>query len=357
MIEVLTVLIMTSLACSLIGSFIVLRNLSMMADALSHSVLLGIVLAFIIVNSLDSIFLSIGATVFGVLTVYIVELLSKKRLVKQDDALGIVFPMFFSLAIVIITKMFRNAHLDVDIVLMGNPLFAPFVRMFNLPRSFVIMLAVFMVNLIFIIILYRPLKISTFDKEYALLHGIKINGIYYLLMTLTSITCVTAFDSVGAILVISLITTPCATAYLFTKDLKHMIVLSLICGVIMCTLGYYFGILFNVSIVGLSSFIGMLMVIIAVFVNKNGVIYKFIQNNKNKNKLMRDLILIHVYKHNQSDTELGFDTIHLHLNWSKALSDKYLNELLKDDLLIKENSLGIYQLSQNGQSYVKMLLR
>lgn len=357
MIEVLFVLIATSLACSILGPFIVLRNLSMMADALSHSVLLGIVLAFILVGDLNSIFLSLNAAVFGVITVYFVELLSKKRLVKHEDALGIVFPMFFSLAVVIITKMFRNAHLDVDIVLMGNPLFAPFIRVFNLPKSLVLMSVVFFINLIFVILFFKELKISTFDKEFAMLNKIKINRIYYLLMTLTSITCVSAFDSVGAILVISLFVCPSVVAYLFSKSLKQMIVLSLIFGIMNCVIGYYIGISLNVSITGVCSFTGMLMCVIAVFINRNGIIYKVLKNIKNRNKIMHDLILIHIFKHNKNFNELGYNSIHEHLNWKKELSDKFLNDLIVSGYVVKDDSLGIYQLSQSGLSYVRMLLR
>ncbi len=353
---VLLVLIVTSLACGVLGPFIILRNLSMMADALSHSVLLGIVVAFIFVGSLDSIWLSIGAALFGILTVYIVELLSKKKLVKHDDALGIVFPMFFSLAVVIITKMFRNAHLDVDIVLMGNPLFAPFIKLFNLPRSLVIMGFLFVVNLLFVIVFYKKLKVSTFDKEYAGLSGLNLNIIFYALMTLTSITCVCAFDSVGAILVISLFVTPTATAYLVSKDLKVMILLTLIIGIFNSIMGYYLGIYFNVSISGMCSFISMLVCILFIFINKKGIIYKFINKMKNKEKLMHDLIMIHVYRHRDSQDELGFNSIHEHLNWKKRLSDKYLLDLIRDNLIERNENLHIYQLSSKGILYVKMLL-
>lgn len=356
MIEVLYVLVMTSMACAILGPFIVLRNLSMMADALSHSVLLGIVIAFIIVGTLDSIWLTIGAAIFGVLTVYCVEVLSKNKLVKEDDALGIVFPMFFSLAIVIITKMFRNAHLDVDIVLMGNPLFAPFLRLFNLPRSFVIMLIMFLINLIFVVLIYKPLKISTFDKDYAKLKGFKVNLIFYALMILTSITCVTAFDSVGAILVIALFVTPSAIAYLFTKDLRTMIIFSIAVGIINSIFGYYLGVKYNVSITGMCSFLSMALCVLAIFINKNGIIYKKIQAAKNKNKLMKYLILIHIYKHKTDADELGFNSIHKHLNWKKAIFDKHISNLMENGLVIKDEAKGVYQLSTQGFNYVKILL-
>lgn len=264
MFDVYLVVVLTSMACGILGPFIVLRNLSMTADALSHSVMLGIVIAFLFVKDLASPFLTVGAAIFGVLTVYFVELLYKNRLVKKNDALGIVYPMFFSIAVIIISKWFRNVHLDVDMVLMGNPLFAPFIRVLGLPRSAVIMGLVFLVNLAFVIVFYRPLSISTFDEEYAKVSGIRVGALYFVLMTLVSLTSVTAFDSVGAILVISLFVTPTVTAVLLSHNLKICILLTLIVGVFNVSLGFLLAIYINVSITGMCAFVGMLTALATV---------------------------------------------------------------------------------------------
>lgn len=264
MFDVYLVVVLTSMACGILGPFIVLRNLSMTADALSHSVMLGIVIAFLFVKDLASPFLTVGAAIFGVLTVYFVELLYKNRLVKKNDALGIVYPMFFSIAVIIISKWFRNVHLDVDMVLMGNPLFAPFIRVLGLPRSAVIMGLVFLVNLAFVIVFYRPLSISTFDEEYAKVGGIRVGALYFVLMTLVSLTSVTAFDSVGAILVISLFVTPTVTAVLLSHNLKICILLTLIVGIFNVSLGFLLAIYINVSITGMCAFVGMLTALATV---------------------------------------------------------------------------------------------
>lgn len=264
MFDVYLVVVLTSMACGILGPFIVLRNLSMTADALSHSVMLGIVIAFLFVKDLASPFLTVGAAIFGVLTVYFVELLYKNRLVKKNDALGIVYPMFFSIAVIIISKWFRNVHLDVDMVLMGNPLFAPFIRVLGLPRSAVIMGLVFLVNLAFVIVFYRPLSISTFDEEYAKVSGIRVGALYFVLMTLVSLTSVTAFDSVGAILVISLFVTPTVTAVLLSHNLKICILLTLIVGIFNVSLGFLLAIYINVSITGMCAFVGMLTALATV---------------------------------------------------------------------------------------------
>lgn len=264
MFDVYLVVVLSSIACGILGPFIVLRNLSMTADALSHSVMLGIVVAFLFVKDLASPFLTVGAAIFGVLTVYAVELLYKSRLVKKNDALGIVYPMFFSIAVIIISKWFRNVHLDVDMVLMGNPLFAPFIRLFGLPRSAVIMGMVFLINLAFVVAFYRPLSISTFDEEYARVSGIKVGLLYFSLMTLVSLTSVTAFDSVGAILVISLFVSPTVTAVLLSNNLKICILLTLIAGIFNASLGFLLAIWINVSITGMCAFVSMMTALVTV---------------------------------------------------------------------------------------------
>lgn len=354
--EVLLVMIMTALACAVLGPFLVLRELSMTADALSHSVFLGIVVAFIFVHDLGSVWLTVGATIFGLLTVFFVEVLAKNKLAKEKDALGIIFPIFFSIAVIIITKFFRNSHLDVDLVIMGNPLFAPFVRAFGLPRSFLIMLLVFILNLLFIIIFYKPLKVVTFDRDYAQMQGIKITPLFYGLMLLTSLTCVGAFDSVGGILVISFFVAPATCAYLITKNLSMTIILSMFFGTLMSVFGFYVGFAWNVSVAGMSAFGGLILVSIIVIFNPNGYIKKLFDKYRNRKQLSEDLVLIHIYRHNDNIKELGADTIHNHLNWSYKKANNYLMKLTKENFISINENKFIYQLTDKGWERVKILL-
>ena len=161
--EVLLTMMVTAIGCAILGPILVLRKLAMTADALSHSVLLGSVVAFFFVPDLRSIWLVISASIFGVFTVWLVEELSRHRLVERDDALAIVFPIFFSLAVLLITKFFRNTHLDVEVVLMGNPLFTPFIRQFGMPKSMFEMLVILAMNGIFLLFNYQKLKVAIFD--------------------------------------------------------------------------------------------------------------------------------------------------------------------------------------------------
>ncbi len=356
MIEVLLVILMTSLACAVLGPFLVLQKLSMTADALSHSVLLGIVIAFIGVQDLNSPWLFIGASLFGLLTVYVVETIANKYRVKKDDALGIIFPMFFSLAVILISRLFRNAHLDVDIVLMGNPLFAPFIRLFGLPKSFVVMLALFIVNMAFVIWFYQPLKITSFDPKYARLKGIRTGYLFYGLMTLTSLTTVTAFDSVGAILVISFLVAPGACACLVTKNLKYTIVASLLFAISSSVLGFLIANMWNVSIAGMCSFIGLVQGVLVVLFHKNGWLSKKIQRAKQRKVVYQDLFLMHLYHHPGNQQEVGIDSIKTHLNWSSKRTRQTIQSLLKLNWIVKNETLNVYELSPKGEKRVTLLV-
>lgn len=268
----LIVLLITSITCSLLGVFLILRNLSMLTDAISHTVLLGIVLAYFLVKDLDSPLLIIGASLMGLLTVYLVETIGKKGISKYDDAIGMVFPILFALAVILISKFFRNVHLDTDVVLMGEVLFSSLVTTdvfgYNLPTSMVYGLVILILTLIFIIANYQKLKISTFDKDFAYLIGIPTSFIFYLLMTLTSISAVVSFNSVGAILVISFFIGPGASSLELCKNLKSSLITASLIASINSIIGFYIAVHLNVSISGLIAFINMLVYLAIIIAKK-----------------------------------------------------------------------------------------
>ena len=354
--ESLFVLIATATACALLSPFLVLRKLSMVSDAISHSVLLGIVLAFFIVKDVGSPLLIAGAALFGVITVFAVEFLSGTGLVKNDDAVGIVFPMFFALAVVLITKFARNVHLDTDIVLMGEVIIAPLNRTeflgMDLPKAFVQMGILFIVNLLFIIIFFKELKITTFDKGFAKLAGFSSVALFYALMTLSSLTAVTAFDAVGAILVVSFLITPGAAAYLVSKDLKVMIAISVGYAVINSVLGYVLSLLMNVSMSGMTAAAAGVTFLITFLFNKEGLITALILRFKRKSELKPELFLTHIGNHSgkkEELEELGLGSIRDHLKWKQTEVDKIAGRLIRRGLIRIDIGKNIYDLTEKGR--------
>ena len=126
--EIFLIAIAVSIACAIPGVFLVLRRMSMMADAITHTVFLGIVLAFFMTEDLNSPFLLVGATLVGVGTVWLTEMIHNTGLVNEDASIGIIFPLLFSIAIILVSLYSGNAHLDVDTALLGEIAFAPFDR-------------------------------------------------------------------------------------------------------------------------------------------------------------------------------------------------------------------------------------
>lgn len=264
--------IVISISCSLLGVFLVLKKMSMLTDAITHTVLLGIVLCFFMVHRLDSPLLIVGASVFGVLTVYLVELLSSTKLIKEDAAIGIVLAFLFSLAVILISKYTANIHLDIDAVLLGEIAFAPF----HLKEIFGYKIAnalftggfVLIINIVFIIIFFKEIKISIFDKVLASSLGLMPVLIHYLLMTMVSITAITSFEAVGATLMISFMVGPAATAYIISKRLKEMMFYSVVFGVISSIIGVNLAMKLDVSISGTISVTIAVIFLIVFFINK-----------------------------------------------------------------------------------------
>ena len=350
------VLLTTAVACAVLSPFLVLRKLSMVSDAISHSVLLGIVIAFFIVKDVGSPFLIVGAATFGVITVFAVELLSGTGLVKNDDAVGIVFPMFFALAVVLITKFARNVHLDTDVVLMGEVIIAPLNRVefigMSLPKALVQMGILLLINLLFVIIFFKELKITTFDRGFAKLAGFSSVALFYVLMTLSSFTAVTAFDAVGAILVVSFLITPGAAAYLISKDLKVMIAISVGYAVINSIIGYVFSLLMNVSMSGMTAAAAGVTFLLTFLFNREGLITAIFIRLQRKSELKLGLFLNHIGNHSgkkEESEELGLGSIKNHLKWKQAEVDKIAGRLIKKGFIRIDIDKNIYDLTERGR--------
>ncbi len=208
-IEIQIIAVIVAVACALPGTFLVLRKMSMMSDSITHTILLGIVLTFFVTHDLSSPLLIMGAALMGVVTVWLTELLSRTRLLAEDAAIGVVFPLLFSIAIILITRYAGSVHLDTDSVLLGELAFAPFDRMViggvDMGAKAIYTTGVLLlINLAAIIIFFKELKIATFDPMLAAVLGFSPALVHYGLMTLVSLTTVGAFQAVGSVLVVAL---------------------------------------------------------------------------------------------------------------------------------------------------------
>lgn len=356
MIESLYILIITSLACAVLGVFLVLRRLSMVSDAISHSVLLGIVIGYFVTKDIGSVLLIIGASLFGVLTTVCIELLIKSKRVTEDASVGIIFPLFFSIAVILITRYARNVHLDTEMVLIGEIILAPLHRInflgISLPKTLVQMSFVLLVNIVFIAVFFRKLKISSFDPVYAGVAGIAGTGLYYVFMALVSFTAVSAFESVGAILTISFFISPAASAYLISKDLKITILLAAVYALVNSCIGYFLAVKFNVSMSGMCALVSGLTFMITIALYPGGIITKIIRYIKNKNRFSRELLILHIDNHTGKKNalgELGYSTIREHIAWSDSKLKYVLDKLIKKGYVYRAKERGVYSLTETGK--------
>lgn len=268
MLEVLLILLAVGSSCGLIGSVLVVRNQAMLADALSHSVLLGIVLGFFVSHSLDSPLLLFGAAVFGLLTVLAIEGLHTRKL-AQDAATGLLFTFFFALAVILISLFARNVHLDLDMVLMGEVLFAPLNRLdflgLSLPLALVKSVGLLLVLLVFFFLNFQALTLYLLDKEQAKLQGIATKRLELGLIFLVSLTTVSSFDAVGSMAVIVFLLAPSMAALPWSKHFCQFLVLGQCCAILMIVLGFGLASWLDLTMSGTCSVMGLLTVCVSFF--------------------------------------------------------------------------------------------
>ncbi|MGN1402076.1 MAG: metal ABC transporter permease [Bacillus sp. (in: firmicutes)] len=272
-------------ACALVGCYLVLRKMSMVGDAISHSVLPGIVIAYLISGSMDSIFMIAGAAALGLITVYLISLFSNTG-VQADASIGVVFTALFSIGVVLVSVFANQVHLDVEHILYGEIAYAPWNTIMIAgveagPRAVWIGGAVLLINILVIALFYKQFKICSFDPGLAAAMGIPVAFFHYLLMTLVSVTTVASFESVGAILVVGMLIVPAATAYLLTDRLRNMLIISCLAGIISTVSGYYMAYFLNASIAGcMVVSAGILFVISLLFSPSHGIMSKLWRRKK-----------------------------------------------------------------------------
>lgn len=243
-------------SCSaLVGCFLVLRKMAMVGDAISHAVLPGIVLAYLIAQSRDSAFMLLGAAIFGVLITVLIETLHKQGSMQIDAAIGLSFTWLFAVGVILISLFAGQVDLDQECVLYGEIAYIP-LSIWEWRGQGLGPVAVWQLGFLLILILllmawgYKGLVITTFDEKFAASVGISVVFWHYALMSLVSLTTVLSFESVGAILVVAFLVGPPSTAYLLTQNLPAMLAFSVVLGILAAVLGYYLAIWLNASIAG-----------------------------------------------------------------------------------------------------------
>jgi manganese/zinc/iron transport system permease protein len=353
-IEIQLIASIVAIACAIPGTFLVLRKMALISDAISHSILPGLVLGFFITHDLNSPLLIIMAAFTGVITVVLVEYIQKTRLVKEDTAIGLVFPVLFSMGVILIAKNANDVHLDIDAILLGELAFAPFDRFlvdgldFG-PKSLWIIGTILLITIGLLVTFFKELKISTFDAGLATALGFSPVIIHYGLMSVASITIVGSFDAVGAILVVALMIAPAATAYLLTDNLKKMLSLSVVFGVFSAIAGYWLAHWLNASIAGsMTTILGFVFLIAYLFAPKRGLFAVLYRSKQQQVEVSLLTFLLHLNNH-QEESERHINHLNEHINWRRVKSQSVLDLALKNNMItIEEN---IIFLTEKGKDF------
>lgn len=289
---IIIVAIILNINTSIIGSFLVVRKMSMMSDAISHAVLPGIVIAYMVSGKLHSVYILIGAIIFGLLTTFMIQWFSKYRNIEKGAAIGTIYTFLFACGIILISYFTRQVDLDLDCVLYGEIAYIPLeVYVFNNnnwgPKAFYILLICLILIYVIVKMFFKELVATSFDDEYSKSIGIPTETIHYILMFLVSIITVLSFELVGAILVIAFLVGPPATAYIWTHSIKKIIVLSIFLGTLSIILGYLMAFLLNASIAGSIALVIGLIFIASIFLNNLITKSKTTQSSSLKSKSIK----------------------------------------------------------------------
>jgi manganese/zinc/iron transport system permease protein len=246
--------LLVALPASLLGVFLLMRKMVMVGDAISHAVLPGIVVAYLLTDSRDSLPMLLGAAVMGVLTTVFIDFLNRRIRIQQDAAIGTAFTFLFAVGVLLIAFFAgTNTDLDQECVLYGD-LETSFLdqRIWNgyLVGTGAIfqLLPLNILVLTVIIIAFRPLTIWAFNSDFGKLLVMKTGRWQLLMMSLVSIHAVLSFESVGAIMVVGMLVLPAATAYLISNKLIVVLCISGAIGILGCVVGFFVALWLNVSI-------------------------------------------------------------------------------------------------------------
>ena len=279
--------ILAAIACALPGNFLVLRKQALIGDAISHVVLPGIVLAFLVTQALDAWAMLLGAGAAALFAVVMIDVIKRVSRIEVGAIMGVVFTTLFALGVLLLEQSSASSvHLDVEHALMGNlesliwleargwaSLLDP-VALAGLPPELPRLALTLVLIVVLLILFWRPLTLSTFDEGYAESLGLPVRAISLGLVMVAALAAVTAFDAVGSIIVIAMFICPAAAAHLMTDRLRSQIWWSVGFATLSASLGYvlagygplWIGLENSVSAAGMIAAVsGLILALTAVF--------------------------------------------------------------------------------------------
>ncbi len=352
----LMIAITTAVACSLCGVYLVVKHESMIAEALSHAVLPGIIVAFIVFQDRSSPWLIISAGLSGLLMVWLVQTIRNTRLVDGDAALGIVFSALFSLGIIAASQNLNNTHFHAHSIIDGNLASAALqtVEVFGveMPRSFLVMLSVLTALLVFIGFFYKEMKLTMFDAELSRSFGFRPALLHFGWLALVSITTVAAFETVGSILVVALMIAPPAASFWLGSRLWKMLVISSLIGIVSSLIGFQVGYSLDISPTGpIATVAGFVFLVTVVFAPRQGVLAKARLRRRQRSDLFQHLLLARLKR--DSPVAVAIDELSESVMWTERQFRRALRQCVNQGW-INQDSLTV-TLTDDGLQFADQL--
>lgn len=368
--------IFAALTCGLLGNFLVLRRLSLMGDAISHAVLPGIVLAFLLTASRSPLPVFLGATASGLLTVGLVELIRRIGRVEPGAAMGVVFSVLFALGVFIMARGGAEAvDLDPGCVLYGTletlawtgppqtmgELFS--IHVLNgLPRPIWVQAVTLIVVVVFIVALFKELSIAAFDAQLAAAQGISPTLMHYVLMSVVAGAAVASFEAVGSILVIAMLICPAATARMLTERLRSQIIVSAFVAIATGGIGYTLAVFiplglgwrFTPSVAGMMTVVaGAFVALSIVFSPTRGLVVGRLRTRRLARRVALEDLLARLFRAQEAGTPALTSSELKHA--SHGSHPAGLERAAKNGLVTVEGSLA--SLTESGRTAAAAIVR
>jgi len=321
---------MVGLMCGVLGCFIVLRNMSLVGDALAHAILPGVVVAYLLVGYSTLAFFS-GAVVAGLVTAFGITWIQQQVKTKNDAAVGIVFTSMFSLGVILISRIARQdgVHLDLKDFLFGYAL--------GVSDTDLLLTGLVMFYVLFsIAIFYRYLFASTFQDVVAETMGIPVKLLHYFLMLLLSFAVVASLQTVGVILVVAMLITPAATALLLSQQLRKVLVIAGIIGMLSAIFGMVAAVWLNTPPGPAMALVATLIYLLTVvFAPRKGMVAKAYYRYQRRQLTVREDILKRIFRQNQKHGVADEILIREELDLGRSAWNRQLSNLRTKGLLAK----------------------
>ncbi len=306
MLLVMLIAMLVNISCALVGSFLVLRRMSMMGDAISHAILPGLVIGFLFSGTLNILPLFAGAVAAGVATTFLTQTLNQYGRLSPDASLGVVFTSLFALGVVLLKLFVSEFHFDTACVYEGSLLLLIFhtvdIAGVEVPRQFLVAVPVLLLNIAALIVLWKEFKLTTFDSSLASAMGISAPLVHYTLMTLVALTAVASFQVVGSILTIAMLIVPAAAAHLCVERLHRLVALACVFSIVIAIVGTMVAVRYDVSPSGTMAVLaGVLYTLAAVFSPTGGVVARAWFNHQTALRIVREDILAMLYRVEEHD--------------------------------------------------------